>query len=70
MRVEAKYVKRRNLIPFLTPELAKTIKISKKSDVKKVRITQTLRINLQITIRSNLLIFFHQLVVKKTYKFN
>lgn len=35
MRVEAKYVKRRNLIPFLTPELAKTIKISKKSDVKK-----------------------------------
>ena len=66
MRVEAKYVKRRNLIPFLTPELAKTIKISKKSDVKKVRITQTLRINLQITIRSNLLIFFHQLVVKKT----
>ena len=39
MRVEAKYVKRRNLIPFLTPELAKTIKISKKSDVKKVRIS-------------------------------
>ena len=58
MRVEAKYVKRRNLIPFLTPELAKTIKISKKSDVKKVRITYDCpKPYLKITIRSNLVKF-------------
>lgn len=29
MRVEARYVKRKNLIPYLTPELAKSIKIGK-----------------------------------------
>ncbi|CAG5086098.1 Oidioi.mRNA.OKI2018_I69.PAR.g11108.t1.cds [Oikopleura dioica] len=35
MRVEARYVKRHNLVKFLTPELAKTLKLSKSKEGRK-----------------------------------
>ena len=37
MRVEARYVKRKNLIPYLTPELANTIKFGKTKAEKEAK---------------------------------
>lgn len=45
MRVEARYVKRKNLIPYLTPELANTIKFGKTKAEKEAKKSKALAQN-------------------------
>jgi len=65
MRVEARYVKRKNLIPYLTPELAKSIKIGK-SKAEKEAIKKSVSFFLFLKIFLNLFFIFRKQIQIKT----